>query len=79
LVPQDFEEQIVGAQIRVADPSKAFEQVVLKFAPQPISFPPAFIERGHRAEASLGKNVAIGPMCGGSERAHWRRHSHWRP
>ena len=24
-VPEDFEEQIVGAQIRVADPSKAFE------------------------------------------------------
>jgi len=62
LVPQDFEEQIVGAQIRVADPSKAFEQVVLKFAPQPISFPPGIHPSAVIApEASLGKNVAIGP------------------
>jgi UDP-3-O-[3-hydroxymyristoyl] glucosamine N-acyltransferase len=59
-VPEDFEEQIVGTQIRVANPSKAFEQVVLKFAPQPIVFPAgihpsAVIGSG----VSLGDNVAI--------------------
>ena len=39
-VPEDFEKQIVSAQIRVANPSKAFEQVVLRFAPPPIAFAP---------------------------------------
>ena len=33
-VPHDFSEKILAAQIRVADPSKAFEQVVLKLAPK---------------------------------------------
>src|SRR3954451_24885188 len=36
-VPGDFDEQIVPAQIRVASPGKAFEEVVLRFAPPPIS------------------------------------------
>src|SRR6267154_4820138 len=39
-VPTDFAESIGAAQIRVANPTKAFEQVVLKFAPKPITFPP---------------------------------------
>src|SRR5690349_12090658 len=39
-VPPDFEEQIVAAQIRVANPGKAFEEVVMKFAPAPIKFEP---------------------------------------
>jgi len=61
-VPLDFEEQIVAAQIRVADPSKAFEQVVLKFAPQPITFPPGIHPSAVLAPgASLGQGVAIGP------------------
>jgi UDP-3-O-[3-hydroxymyristoyl] glucosamine N-acyltransferase len=61
-VPLDFEEQIVGAQIRVADPSKAFEQVVLKFAPEPITFPPGIHPSAVLAPgASLGERVAIGP------------------
>jgi UDP-3-O-[3-hydroxymyristoyl] glucosamine N-acyltransferase len=38
-VPKDFSEQTSAAQIRIADPSKAFEQVVLKLAPKPITFP----------------------------------------
>ena len=60
-VPEDFEEQIVGAQIRVADPSKAFEQVVLKFAPQPITFPAAVHPSAVIAPGvSLGENVSIG-------------------
>ncbi len=61
-VPADFEEQIVPAQIRVAQPAKAFEQVVIGFAPPPIVFaaeihPSAVIAEG----VSLGENVAIGP------------------
>src|SRR5881409_2341344 len=37
-VPTDFAESIGAAQIRVANPTKAFEQIVLKFAPKPITF-----------------------------------------
>jgi UDP-3-O-[3-hydroxymyristoyl] glucosamine N-acyltransferase len=60
-VPQDFEEQIVAAQIRVADPSKAFEQVVLKFAPQPITFPAGIHPTAIIAPGtSLGEAISIG-------------------
>ncbi len=63
-VPEDFTEQIVGAQIRVANPSKAFEQVVLKLAPEPIVFPPGVHPSAVIApEASLGENVAIGAFA----------------
>src|SRR5438270_11506292 len=37
-VPPDFADSIATAQIRVSHPNKAFEQVVLKFAPKPITF-----------------------------------------
>ncbi len=61
-VPEDFAEQIVPAQIRVANPSKAFEQIVLRFAPQPIVFPAEIHPTAVIAEGvSLGENVAIGP------------------
>lgn len=60
-VPKDFEEQIVSAQIRVADPTRAFEQVVQKFAPQPITFPPGIHPTAVLAPgASLGEAVSIG-------------------
>ena len=60
-VPEDFEEGIVGAQIRIANPTKAFEQVVLKFAPQPISFAPGIHPSAVVApDASLGKDVFVG-------------------
>ncbi|HEY1582648.1 MAG TPA: UDP-3-O-(3-hydroxymyristoyl)glucosamine N-acyltransferase, partial [Chthoniobacterales bacterium] len=60
-VPRDFTEQIVPAQIRVEHPSKAFEQVVLKFAPQPIAFPAGIHPGAVVADGvSLGKDVAIG-------------------
>ena len=36
-VPVDFEETVVAAQIRVSNPAKAFEQIVLKLAPLPIT------------------------------------------
>lgn len=61
-VPADFAEQIVAAQIRVENPGKAFEQVALRFAPEPIVLssgihPSAVIADG----VSLGKNVSLGP------------------
>ncbi|MEO8440524.1 MAG: UDP-3-O-(3-hydroxymyristoyl)glucosamine N-acyltransferase [Spartobacteria bacterium] len=60
-VPEDFAEQIVAGQIRVANPTKAFEQVVLKFAPAPISHPPGIHSSAVIApEASLGEDVSIG-------------------
>lgn len=39
-VPLDFADPISAAQIRVSNPTKAFEEVVLKFAPKPITFEP---------------------------------------
>ena len=61
-VPLDFSEKIPAAQIRVANPSKAFEQVVLKLAPKPIVFTPgihssAIID----PKAKLGARVSIQP------------------
>ena len=58
----DFTEAIGAAQIRVSNPTKAFEQVVLKFAPKPIQFAPgihpsAVIDRG----VELGERVSIQP------------------
>jgi UDP-3-O-[3-hydroxymyristoyl] glucosamine N-acyltransferase len=61
-VPRDFEEQILAAQIRVANPSKAFEEVVLRFAPPPIKFAAGVHPTAVVAEnVSLGKEVSIGP------------------
>jgi UDP-3-O-[3-hydroxymyristoyl] glucosamine N-acyltransferase len=61
-VPDDFSEQTAAAQIRVAKPSKAFEQVVLKLAPKPIAFaagihPAAVVD----PTAKVGKGVSIQP------------------
>jgi UDP-3-O-[3-hydroxymyristoyl] glucosamine N-acyltransferase len=61
-VPLDFSEQTTAAQIRVANPSKAFEQVVLKLAPKPIAFaagihPTAVID----PTAKIGKGASIQP------------------
>ena len=39
-VPSDFAEKIPQAQIRVANPAKAFEQLVRKLAPDPVHFAP---------------------------------------
>ena len=61
-VPQDFAEQIVAAQVRVANPTKAFQQVVLRFAPEPIIFPPGVHPTALVADdVSLGAKVVIGP------------------
>jgi UDP-3-O-[3-hydroxymyristoyl] glucosamine N-acyltransferase len=64
LVPLDFSEKTEAAQIRVSNPAKAFEQVVLKFAPQPITFEPgihpsAIVD----PSARVGKAVSIQPCA----------------
>src|SRR5437588_6386272 len=61
-VPPDFAEPLATAQVRVSNPTKAFEQVVLKFAPKPITFasgvhPSAIVGSGVR----LGERVSIQP------------------
>jgi UDP-3-O-[3-hydroxymyristoyl] glucosamine N-acyltransferase len=63
-VPPDFAESINAAQVRVSSPSKAFEQVVLKFAPKPVTFvpgihPTAVID----PSVQLGKRVSIQPLA----------------
>jgi UDP-3-O-[3-hydroxymyristoyl] glucosamine N-acyltransferase len=61
-VPPDFAEATSAAQIRVSNPAKAFEQLVLKLAPKPITFAPgihpsAIID----PNAQLGERVSIQP------------------
>jgi len=63
-VPRDFSESVNAAQIRVSNPTKAFEQVLLKFAPQRITFAPgvhpsAVVD----SSAQLGKRVSIQPLA----------------
>jgi UDP-3-O-[3-hydroxymyristoyl] glucosamine N-acyltransferase len=63
-VPPDFAEPISAAQIRVPNPAKAFEQVMLKLAPKPITFalgvhPSAIVD----SSAQLGERVAIQPYA----------------
>ncbi len=61
-VPRDFAESIGAAQIRVANPTKAFEQVVLKFAPKPITFPPGIHPSAVvDPSARLGERVSVQP------------------
>src|SRR5215831_5662152 len=63
-VPPDFAEPITAAQIRVSNPTKAFEQVLLKFAPKPITFAPG-VHPSAVVDASvqLGERVAIEPLA----------------
>src|SRR5213083_3315089 len=61
-VPADFAEPIPAAQIRVSNPTKAFEQVVLKFAPKPITFAPGIHPTAVvDPSAQLGERVSIQP------------------
>ena len=61
IVPADFHEKIVEAQIQVANPTKAFERVVMKFAPAPVKFPSGVHPSAVVApDASLGEKVSIG-------------------
>jgi UDP-3-O-[3-hydroxymyristoyl] glucosamine N-acyltransferase len=54
-VPSEFSEPLTTAQVRVSNPAKAFEQVVLKFAPKPITFAP-----GIHPSAMIGPGVRLG-------------------
>jgi UDP-3-O-[3-hydroxymyristoyl] glucosamine N-acyltransferase len=61
-VPVDFSGELEAAQIRVSNPAKAFEQVVLEFAPKPIEFAPgihpsAVVDHS----AKIGKGASIQP------------------
>ena len=59
-VPADFAETIEPAQIRVANPEKAFEQIVLKLAPPLIRFAPGIHPTAVVAtDAKLGARVSI--------------------
>ena len=63
-VPPHFADTLDAAQIRVSNPTKAFEQVVLKFAPKPITFtagvhPSAVVD----SSAQLGERVSIQPLA----------------
>jgi UDP-3-O-[3-hydroxymyristoyl] glucosamine N-acyltransferase len=61
-VPLDFSEQTAAAQIRVANPSKAFEQVVLKLAPKPIAFTPGIHPTAVvDPTAKIGRGISIQP------------------
>ena len=63
-VPRDFSEPIDVAQIRVADPTKTFERVVLKFAPKPITFAPGIHPSAVvDPSAQLGDRVSIQPLA----------------
>ncbi|MFL6528562.1 MAG: UDP-3-O-(3-hydroxymyristoyl)glucosamine N-acyltransferase [Chthoniobacterales bacterium] len=63
-VPLDFSAEVSLAQVRVANPAKAFEQIVLKLAPEPVKFvagihPTAVIA----PDARLGAGVSIQPYA----------------
>lgn len=61
-VPTDFSESTDAAQIRVSNPTKAFEQLVMKFAPKRITFAPGIHESAVvDPSAQIGKNVSIQP------------------
>ena len=64
LVPLDFSDSTPAAQIRVASPSRAFEQAVLKFAPEPVEFPAGIHSTAVIApSAKLGARVSIQPYA----------------
>jgi UDP-3-O-[3-hydroxymyristoyl] glucosamine N-acyltransferase len=61
-VPLDFSEQTGQTQIRVSNPAKAFEQVVLKFAPKPVTFSPGIHPTAVvDSSATIGKGVSLQP------------------
>ena len=63
-VPFNFADNISVAQIRVSNPAKAFEQVVLKLAPKPITFAPGVDPRAVvDPSAHLGERVSIQPYA----------------
>jgi UDP-3-O-[3-hydroxymyristoyl] glucosamine N-acyltransferase len=58
----NFSDAISLAQIRVANPSKAFEQIVIKFGPKPVIYPPGIHPTAVvDPSANLGPGVSIQP------------------
>jgi UDP-3-O-[3-hydroxymyristoyl] glucosamine N-acyltransferase len=55
LVPEDFEDTVPPATIRVANPSLAFTQVVARFAPEPVHY-----DAGLHPTAIIGQDVELG-------------------
>jgi UDP-3-O-[3-hydroxymyristoyl] glucosamine N-acyltransferase len=63
-VTPDFSEEIAQARIRVAAPGTAFQQIVLKLAPVPISFEPSIHPTAIVApDVKLGARVSIQPYA----------------
>jgi UDP-3-O-[3-hydroxymyristoyl] glucosamine N-acyltransferase len=63
-VPLEFEEATGPAHIRVSNPSKAFEQIVLKFAPKPVEFAPGIHPSAIvHPSADLGTRISIQPYA----------------
>jgi UDP-3-O-[3-hydroxymyristoyl] glucosamine N-acyltransferase len=63
-VPPDFAEPINAAHIRVSNPTTAFEEVLLKFAPKPITFAPGVHSSAVvDPSAQLGERVSIQPLA----------------
>lgn len=63
-VPPDFAAEIAIAQIRVANPAKAFERIVMKLAPQPVRFEPGIHPTAIVApDAKIGARVSIQPYA----------------
>src|SRR5215203_1590355 len=61
-VPRDFSEMIGPAQIRVEQPARAFQQVVLTLAPRPIVFAPGIHPTAVVADdVKIGAGVSIQP------------------
>jgi UDP-3-O-[3-hydroxymyristoyl] glucosamine N-acyltransferase len=61
-VPADFAESTTPAQVRVSNPTKAFEQLVLQFANKPITFAPGVhLSAVVDPSARLGERVSIQP------------------
>lgn len=58
----EFSDAISLAQIRVANPSKAFEQIVIKFGPKPVTYPAGIHPTAVvDPSAKLGAGVSIQP------------------
>lgn len=55
LVPLGFADEIPAVQIRVPNPSLAFAQILEKYAPAPVVYPP-----GTHPTAIIGENVTLG-------------------
>jgi UDP-3-O-[3-hydroxymyristoyl] glucosamine N-acyltransferase len=63
-VPPDFAEPINAAQVRVSNPTKAFEQVLLKFATSAVTFAPGIHSTAIvDPSVQLGERVSIQPLA----------------